>query len=314
MTSTIMSVNGPIEADQLGFTLIHEHIFLDLRNDVWLGDRMLNDTELAYEELMRYKNAGGVTLVDHTNSDLRGNKNRILPIKHPLAIRDMAERTGLQIILGCGWYREPYYDPYLHRAKTDEIAEEIIQEVTVGIDGTDVQAGFIGEIGSHSNYISAVEERVFRAAARAQVKTGLSLTTHQSEGDVALDQLDILEQEGVDLRRVICSHIASGPSHDYAVALAKRGAFFSIEGIGSFRPRYQEKVIERILYIVEQGYIDHMMLSHDVCMQFMYVANGGGGYDYISTTWLPLLKERGLSDEQLHRMMVDNPRRALTGS
>ncbi len=311
--STIMSVNGPIEADQLGFTLIHEHIFLDLRNDVWLGDRMLNDTELAYEELMRYKNAGGVTLVDQTSGGLRGNKNRILPIKHPLAIREMSQRTGLHVILGCGWYREPYYEEYLHRAKTDEIAEEIVQEVEVGIEGTDVRAGFIGEIGSHSNYISAVEERVFRAAARAQIKTGLSLTTHQSEGDVALDQLDILEHEGVDLRRVICSHIASGPSHEYAVALARRGAYFSIEGIGSFRPRYQENVIQRILDVVEEGYIDHMMLSHDVCMQFMYTANGGGGYDYISTTWLPLLKERGLSDEQLHRMMVDNPRRALTG-
>jgi len=308
-----MSVTGPIEAEQLGFTLIHEHIFLDLRNDVWLSDRMLNDTELAYEELMRYKNAGGVTLVDHTNGDLRGNKNRILPIKHPLAIREMAERTGLQIILGCGWYREPYYEPYLHRAKTDKIAEEIVDDVTVGIDGTDVRAGFIGEIGSHSNYISAVEERVFRAAARAQIKTGLSMTTHQSEGDVALDQLDILEQEGVDLRRVICSHIASGPTHDYAIALAKRGAFFSIEGIGSFRPRYQENVIERILYVVEQGYIDHMMFSHDVCVQTMYAANGGAGYDFISTTWLPLLMERGLSAEQLHRIMVDNPRRALTG-
>ena len=311
--STIMSVNGPIEADQLGFALIHEHIFLDLRNDVWLGDRMLNDTELAYEELMRYKNAGGATLVDQTSGGLRGNKNRILPIKHPLAIREMSQRTGLHVILGCGWYREPYYEEYLHRAKTDEIAEEIVQEVEVGIEGTDVRAGFIGEIGSHSNYISAVEERVFRAAARAQIKTGLSLTTHQSEGDVALDQLDILEHEGVDLRRVICSHIASGPSHEYAVALARRGAYFSIEGIGSFRPRYQENVIQRILYVVEEGYIDHMMLSHDVCMQFMYTANGGGGYDYISTTWLPLLKERGLSDEQLHRMMVDNPRRALTG-
>jgi len=97
---TVMSVTGPVDADELGFTLIHEHIFLDLRNDVWLADRMLNDPELAYEELMRYKYAGGVTLVDQTSGGLRGNKNRILPIKHPLAIRDMAERTDLQIILG----------------------------------------------------------------------------------------------------------------------------------------------------------------------------------------------------------------------
>ena len=306
---TVMTVTGPVEADKLGFTLIHEHIFLDLRNDLWLSDRMLNDRELAYEELMRYKAAGGVTLVDQTPGGLRGDRNRILPVKHPIAIREMAERTGLQIVLGCGWYREPY----LHRAKTDEIAEEIVRDVMVGIDGTNVRAGIIGEIGAHSNYISAVEERVLRAAARAQKKTGVSLSTHQSEGNVALDQLDILDHEGVDLRRVICSHVASGPTDEYAIAIARRGPFVSIEGIGSFRPRYQEKVIQRILYIVEQGYIDHLLLSHDVCVQPMYAANGGGGYAFISTSWLPLLKERGLSDEQIHRIMVENPRRALTG-
>jgi len=310
---TVMTVNGPVDSSKLGFTLIHEHIFLDLRIDVWLSDRMLNVPETAFSELMLFKNAGGVTLVDQTPGGLRGNKNRILPIKHPLAIREMARRTGLNIVLGCGWYREPYYEPYLHRAKTDEIAEEIVRDVTVGIEGTDVKAGIIGEIGAHSNFVSAVEERVLRAAARAQKQTGVSLSTHQSEGDIAFDQLDILEHEGVDLRRVICSHIASGPSHEYAVAVAKRGPFVSIEGIGSFRPAYQENVIRRILHIIEKGYIDQLLLSHDVCVQPMYTVNGGGGYAYISTQWLPLLKQRGLSDEQLHRIMVENPRRALTG-
>ena len=111
--STVMTVTGPIPSDQLGFTLVHEHIYLDLRKDFWAHDRLLNNVDLAHEELMRYKNAGGQTLVDQTNGGLRGNEQRILTMKHPLAVRQASERTGLNIVLGCGWYREPYYEPYL---------------------------------------------------------------------------------------------------------------------------------------------------------------------------------------------------------
>ena len=128
----VMTVTGPVGAHELGFTLIHEHIFLDLRNDLWLSDRMLNDQDLAFRELMLYKQAGGLTVVDQTSGGLRGNRNRILPTKHPLAIREMAQRTGLNIVLGSGWYREPYYEPYLWRASTNQIAEEIVAEVTEG--------------------------------------------------------------------------------------------------------------------------------------------------------------------------------------
>ncbi len=212
--AAVMTVTGPISSDRLGFTLVHEHIYVDLRKDYWSSDRLLNNTELAYDELMRYKNAGGVTLVDQTSGGLRGNEQRILPIKHPLAVRQVAERTGLNIILGCGWYREPYYEPHLWRAKTDEIAEEMVRDITEGtegIEGTDVRAGIIGEIGAHGNWILPVEERVLRAAARAHNKTGLTISTHQSEGTVALDQLDILREEGVDPRRVIISHANSYP-------------------------------------------------------------------------------------------------------
>jgi len=313
MPTNVTTVTGPIPADQLGFTLIHEHIFLDLRNDVWLSDRMLNDEDRAYEELMLYKAAGGVTVVDQTPGGLRGDRNRILPTKHPLAIREMAQRTGLNIVLGSGWYREPYYDPYLWQAKTDEIAEEIIRETTEGIDGTDVRAGIIGEIGAHAGYISPVEERVLRAAARAQLKTGLMLSTHQSEGPVALDQLDILEQEGVDLRKVVCSHVGSHPYHEYHAAIAKRGAFVSFEGLGSRNAADAHREMELMLAMINAGLIEHLLISHDVCVKPMYASNGGGGYAYIPTTWLGMMRERGVTDEQVFQIMVENPRRALVG-
>ena len=163
----VMTVTGPVPADRLGFTLMHEHIFLDLTRDVAGKMSLLNDPELAYRELMLYKDAGGATRVDQTTGGLRGHDHDLLPVKHALAVRDMARRTGLQVVLGAGWYREPYYDRRLYRARTAQIAEELVRDVTEGIDGTDVRAGLLGEIGAHFTWVSPVEERVFRAVARA---------------------------------------------------------------------------------------------------------------------------------------------------
>ena len=308
----ITTVLGPIDSNNLGFTLMHEHIFLDARVDVWLHDRLLADKELAYNELMLYKQAGGTTIVDQTNGGLRGIN--ILNERHPNAIQELSRKTGINIVLGSGWYREPYYDKSLWRMKTSEICEQIVHEVNVGIEGTQIKSGIIGEIGAHFNYISPIEERVLRAAARAQKKTGLAISTHQGAGKVALDQLDILEEEGVDLRTVIISHANINPDHAYHMEIIKRGAFVSFEGIGTKNSFEAKREMQLIGQIIESGNINHLILSHDVCVKPMYVAYGGGGYEYISKTWLGMMKQDlGISDEQIHQIMVNNPQNALRG-
>ena len=232
---SVMTVTGPIAADRLGFTLIHEHIFLDLMRDVWSGDGFLNDPKLAAEEIGDFREAGGVTIVDQTSGGLRGNDHDLFPIKHAEAVRQVAESTGVNIVLGCGWYRETYYEPSLWRKKTDEIAEELVVDLTEGIEGTDVRAGIIGEVGAHFNWLSPVEERVLRAAARAQMKTGVLLTTHSTRGPVGLDQLDILQQEGVDPRRVSIGHCHSYSYFEYHQEIARRGAFICFDRMGTLK-------------------------------------------------------------------------------
>ena len=344
-----MTVTGPISSDQLGFTLVHEHLFLDSTREGSDDNNLLNDAELAYQELMRYKNAGGVTLVDQTNGGLRGtdlphppqlsrgyyiqpesltraftepweldhNKALIapdfLPMKHPLAVRQMAERTGLNVILGSGWYRETYYWPYAYQTKTSRLAEDIVRELTEGIDGTDVRAGIIGEIGCRHTRISAAEERMLRAAARAHKETGVTIATSALRGPSGLDQLDILEEEGVDPRRVIIGYAHMFPNADYHAEIARRGAFISFEHQGSKSAHRQQKELTLIRQILEQDLIKHLLFSHDVCLKSMYAAHGGAGYDYISTKLLGALKETGVTDEHFDQIMVDNPRRALTG-
>ena len=316
MADTVMTVTGPISTDDLGYTLPHEHLFLDLMRDNWSGDNYLNDPELAYQELMLYKEAGGVSLVDQTSGGLTSNDQYMLPVKHPIAVRDLSERTGLNIILGCGWYRETYYEPHLWRMKTDEIAEEIEHDITHGIDGTDVRAGLIGEIGAHFTWISPVEERVLRAAGRAQKRTGVTLTTHATRGPLGLDQLDILEEEGVDLRRVVIGHPQSHADFEYHAEIARRGAWISFDNMGVVEeavPYEQEKLLKQVKDIVDAGLIGQLLFSHDVCYRHMYRSHGGHGYDYIPTRLLPRLQEIGMTEDQLLQIMVDNPRRALAG-
>ena len=112
-----MTVTGPIAVEQIGFTLIHEHVFLSILADYLDTNRVLDDPDSAYVELMHYRNSGGVTLVDQTNRGLE---------QQPSAVCEIAKKTGLNIILGCGWYREPFYDQSLYRSRTNVIADEMI--------------------------------------------------------------------------------------------------------------------------------------------------------------------------------------------
>lgn len=302
--ATVMTVTGPISADQLGYTLMHEHLFLDLTKDTWTNNNFLSDPDLTLIELERYKQAGGITLVDQTNRGLG---------QDPRAVRQMAERSGLNIILGCGWYREPYYEPYLYRWKTDQVAEQMIRDIAEGIDDTGVRAGIIGEIGAHFQWISPVEERVLRAAGRAQRRTGVTVTLHATRAPLGLDQLDILREEGVDPRRVVVGHAHSYPHHSYHAEIARRGAFLTFDRMGITNEWERQRNVRLICELLEAGHEKHVMLSQDVCYKSDFVAYGGLGYAFVPGGFSDILREAGVTDEQLHQMMVENPRRALTG-
>ena len=302
--SQLMTVKGPIEASNLGFTLMHEHLLLDLLKDSWSVNNLLYEPELAYLEVMRYKNAGGVTLVDQTNRGLG---------QDPVEVKKLAERTGLNIILGCGWYREPYYEEHLNHWYVDEIAEQMITDITEGIDDSGVKAGIIGELGAHEKWVSPVEERVLRAGARAHHKTGLTIATHGTNSPVALDQLDILKEEKVDFNRVVVGHCGSWPYTEFHAEIVKRGAWLSFDNLSDTNPYELKKCLKLIEQIVKAGNLDRILLSHDVCYRTHYVSYGGCGYDFISTRLLDHLVGIGFTDEMFHQVMVDNPRRALTG-
>jgi phosphotriesterase-related protein len=302
--ATVMTVRGPVEVDDLGVTLPHEHVFLDLTRE-YRGNGLLNDAALAQAELQRYVDAGGRSLVDVTTTGLQGD---------PAGLRAMSERTGLHIVRGAGFYRKAYYPAYVDELSTDAVADLIVRDIEEGVDGDGSnRAGIIGEIGC-DKVMTGVEERVFRAAARAHRRTGLTISTHAARWPVGGAQLDLLVEEGVDPRRVVVGHCDMVPDHDYHLALARRGAwiqFDTLQGVHEYDTRCR---LDWLRSLADQGFLEQVLLSQDVCLRSDYTAMGGPGYAYVVTTFAELLKGEGFDEADVRTLLVDNPRRMLTGS
>jgi phosphotriesterase-related protein len=304
MTPTVMTVLGPVEASALGVTLPHEHILCDLWRVTRDPRHFMIDRPLAVEEVGRFKAAGGGAIVDCTTRQFG---------RDPLGLGAVARATGVHVIMGCGWYREPFYDRSVYEGSVAGLAAAIEREILEGVDGTDIRPGIIGEIGTDLHYISPAEERVFRAMARVQKRTGLSLTTHTARCPVGLDQLALLEEEGVDPRRVIIGHCDTYPDPDFHDAIARRGAYVQFDNLRGDSEWDTRNKVQWVQRLVESGRGRQVLLSQDVYMKPLLVAYGGTGYGYILTDFFPRLLAAGLSREQVEILLVDNPRRALTG-
>lgn len=164
----VQSVTGPVAVADLGVVMPHEHTFIDLLRE-YRANGLVNDPELVAAELSRYCEAGGRTIVDCTSRGLR---------PQPAMVRRAALDSGVTVIMGTGFYRRPYLDEdWFAGHSVDEIAQVILEDIREGIDGSGVKAGVIGEVGCDRE-ITPPEEKSFRAAARAHLETGLTITTH----------------------------------------------------------------------------------------------------------------------------------------
>jgi phosphotriesterase-related protein len=301
----IMTVTGPVSAHELGVVLPHEHVFIDLVRE-YRGSGLLNDEHLACQELQAVLAAGGSTVVDLTLDEIG---------RDPAALRRVAEATGISIIMGCGHYRDPYLDRgWFDRTAVDAIADEMVRDITEGVRDTGVRAGIIGEIGADRSYISAAEERSFRAAARAHARTGLTISTHAARWPVGIAQLQLLAEEGVDPRRVIVGHADSVPIPGYHLALARQGCYVSFDSIGTGTPYDNDRAVDYVLELVRAGFGGQVLLSQDVCLRDHLKAAGGCGYSYLLSDFLPRLAMAGLDPEQVRGFVTDNPRMALMGA
>ncbi len=298
----VNTVLGPVSPDDLGVTLTHEHIFIDLRFDGTGVDGVLDDVDLAIDELRRFKDAGGGAVVDVTNKYLGRNGAGLVRV---------ARETGLQIIASTGYYRTVYYPPHVNELTINKLAEVMVDELTKGIDGTDAKAGIIGELATQRDFITPPEERVFRAAARAHKKTGAPLSTHTWLETLGQDQLDLFEDEGVDLSHVIIGHMGDLSHLDNVRAVLARGANVQFDHVGMEHFQRDKQRVKNVCQLVQEGFAGRLLLSHDVCYKHLLHWYDGPGYDHMLTSFVPALRSAGVSEADMTTILVDNPRRIL---
>ena len=309
----IQTVRGAIRPADLGFTLPHEHTKVTLweiqgRWDYW---ELIGDEPRILKELGAYAAAGGRSLVDLTLDGIGRDLPRLARI---------SEATKLHIVGGAGWYRTAYYPPEarIDRRSTDDLADEIVREFDDGVIGPNgpVRPGIIGEIGTDKPWVTAQEERVFRAAARAARRTGAAVTTHAAQSAVGLAQLAILEDEGLDPARVVIGHCDSWPRIEHWREIVRRGATVEADFLGmNFTPLEragEPKVIDLIKTLLDEGFEKQITLSQDVCHDSQLLSYGGNGYTYLQTSFLPRLAAAGVDQATIDQITIANPARILT--
>jgi phosphotriesterase-related protein len=273
----------------------------------------LLDERVARDEALLFKHAGGQTFVDPTNRGLA---------RDPLALARVARATGLNIIMGSGYYVDAAHPPDMDRRTADDITRELVTDLTEGEDGTGVRAGFIGEIGTTWPWTDN-EKKVVRAAVAAQRETGAALMIHPGRHErLPLAIVDFIRKEGADLGRTIMCHIERTIA-DPAVLLelAATGVRLEYDLFGletsyyPYNPAFDMpndgERMRQILFLIERAHLDQILMSHDIAYKHCLTRWGGFGYHHLLVNVIPRLRAKGADDKTVQTLLIDNPRRAF---
>lgn len=338
---SVMTVNGKIEKQKIGIALPHEHVFIDLRSLVKSGESLsdrglweekvnianldrlsrnpyavrdnliLDDEGIAGLEVAKAKSSGYDTIVDVTNIGIARDAE---------VLRRISQNQGVNIIAGCGYYVNTTHPGFLETATIEEITENIINDLTVGIDETDIKAGIIGEIGT-SEKVYPNEHKVLVASAIAQQQTGVAIMVHTYPwGRTGNDAIDILFQKKVDAKKIAIAHVDVNMSIEYMYSLLKRGVYIEFDNFGkeyytdpgtaNFAPTRFATDVERVAILkrlIAEGYSKQILLSCDICLKTLLHSYGGWGYDHIMTNILPILLCEGVSEDDIRQIIERNP-------
>ena len=339
----VQTVLGPIAQDEMGVTLPHEHLLIDfkvmfaepaaasdkgrahepvsLANLGWvrqhfnanLDNLRLTDERLAADEILLFRDAGGHTVVDPTPKTLA---------RDPLALARIARRTGLNVVMGAGYYVHASHPPDMDRRSVDDLARELIADITIGVGDTGVHAGLIGEIGTTYPWTEN-EKKVLRAAIVAQRATGAPLMIHPGRHPkMPMELAEFVQKEGGDLRRTIMCHICRTIADIAAVIdLAATGIWLEYDLFGlensyypynpSFDMPNDGGRMAHVLALIGAGHQDQLLLSHDIAYKTSLSTYGGYGYHHLLVNVVPRLRAKGLDDAGLKRLLVENPARAF---
>lgn len=284
--------------DTSGYTYAHEHLHIDLSGFKHNLDCRLDQYDLICQEMASLMTLGVRNIVEMTNRYMGRN---------PQFMIDLMRDTGINVVACTGYYQDAFFPEHVATRSIDQLAQEMIDEIEIGIDGTELKAGIIAEIGSSEGLITPLEEKVFIAAARAHNETGRPISTHTSFSTMGLEQLALLKAQGVDLTRVVIGHCDLKDNLDNILQIIDLGAYVQFDTIGKNSYYPDEKRIAMLHALRDRGLLHHVMLSMDITRRSHLKANGGNGYDYLLTTFVPQLRQSGFSQAEVDTMLRDTP-------
>lgn len=334
MNTHVNTVRGPMPIDDLGVTLTHEHLYKNStfiyakqfpktrdmsdepitrenRDEIWADKEkilyqyrdnlIIEDVDMMVEELKAFTAAGGNTIFDITPDDLGRN---------PEKLREISEKSGVNIVMGSAHYYLPMIEPDLYERVVHGdngahiLADRIIREFYDGVGDTGIKPGVIGEVGLR--HIPQTDEILARATLIAQKETGAPVIYHYAPFYV----LDLAEEIGADPTKIVMGHWGLRNRIDEAV---ERGAWIAFDQFGMDFPGIinDDERANEVLTMFEKGYEKQLLLSMDICWKVRLAKYGGGGFANIFDNGLPLIKQRGITDEQIRSLLVDNPQRLL---
>ena len=340
----IQTVTGWIENSAVQRVLPHEHILCDLRdlvapldNGIFydevalsnygalsrnpyavLDNALLGDRQAAIEECHLLRKAGFNLFADATTADF-GRDVRFY--------KELTEKTGVYFVAGTGSYVDGSVSEAIKSQSVAEMRQTILNELLVGIDGTDIKAGMIGEVGS-SEEMTAAEFKFIQAAAEAQKETGFGMHIHaclwNREGLKALDHAIAC---GAAPEKLCVDHSDVLLDEGYMLGIVDRGAYVEFDNFGkeyyvdrwnrnllkgSFA--YDKERVQMIKKLIDRGYLNQILITNDICLKSMLHKYGGWGYDHIGVNVLPMMEDFGITKEQIDTITIHNPIKFLERS
>jgi phosphotriesterase-related protein len=346
LTGKVQTVLGPVEGNSLGTVLIHEHLLndhsayfkmpnLDVEKNQALQPVQLenlylirlnpfcnrdnlkvDDIDLVSKELSIFKAFGGSTVVECTTGSFIGRDAQ--------GLASIARKTGLNIIMGTGYYMAESHPPELAKMTETQIIDGLIRDIRVGVDNTSIKAGILGEIGCNTPLAEA-ERRVLRCCAAAQRETGAAISIHPGARDKdGLEIVRILKEAGADLSRVVIGHMdLFNYSNLTCRKIMDQGCNIAFDNLGH-EGFYQIPLIpgnfemadfntvSNIVKLIKKGYSKQILMSHDIASKERLTSYGGTGYAHILRDVRPIMQAKSITDAHIQTLLVENPQRILT--
>lgn len=296
----VRTVLGDVDAEEMGFTYTHEHVCCNPYTAEKDPTLAITDIEGSIRELRLFAEAGGSAIVEGTAADYG---------RDPQKLVYASRQSGVHLIATTGLYLFDHNPDFIDDISTEELAELFIREIEEGMDGTEIRAGQL-KCAVSPRFIHPREEKCLRAAARAQQKSNAPIWIHHG-GMMGIEILRLLDRCQADLSRVVLGHMDRNPDPYEYKKIASMGSFLSVDNIARVYRYPVQTNIDMILDLMEEGYLERLLISADFGRSNYFRANGGGpGLEYILNKFIPRLKESGgITENEIRTIFVENPKK-----